>query len=304
MATIFAPMQSRKPGICVVRANPVPMIPIPTGDLFMGYYLRHRSHGLQILTVTSGKTGDHDYELAGTDGFRDVHLVACRECLASIDVARVGGQSCRGCVAAFIRRKRAHLPDKTVAVFLGHRDVTEDYVRLPLRELRECFMRRLAGFYFSTSARDHSADDLPCFRFVVDEQHSETIKRMTIGRADLGYISHRRFQSICQERKCRDESRAFVHSVALRGNGAAVKLHEVAHDGEAESQSAKASRRGTISLAKSIKYARQKLRIDSLARVFHRHTHVRSVLIDAQINFSSIRSELHRIRQQVPDDLV
>ena len=35
IATTFAPMQSRKPGICVVRANPVPMIPIPTGDLFM-----------------------------------------------------------------------------------------------------------------------------------------------------------------------------------------------------------------------------------------------------------------------------
>src|SRR5678815_4309883 len=48
MATTFAPMQSRKPGICVVRANPVPIIPIPTGDLFMAGILYHDREAMDV----------------------------------------------------------------------------------------------------------------------------------------------------------------------------------------------------------------------------------------------------------------
>jgi hypothetical protein len=58
-----------------------------------------------LSRVATGEAGDHGHELAGADGFRDVHLVARRECLASIDVARVCGQSCCGRVAAFVARK-------------------------------------------------------------------------------------------------------------------------------------------------------------------------------------------------------
>src|SRR6185369_15619677 len=103
MATTFAPMQSRKPGICVVRANPVPMIPIPTGALFMAYYLA-KDFTDSKSRFTSGEAGDHGYELAGADGLGDMHLVARRECLASIDVARGRSQGRRGGVAAFFAR--------------------------------------------------------------------------------------------------------------------------------------------------------------------------------------------------------
>src|ERR1043165_9713516 len=75
-------------------------------------------------------------------------------------------------------------------------------------------------------------------------------------------------------------------------------------DREAESQPAKTSRRRTVSLTKAIEYARQKLRIDSLTRVLHGHTRVRSVLVDTHRDLSTMRRELHRIRQQVPDDLM
>src|ERR1041384_5309969 len=116
IATIFAPMQSRKPGIWVVRANPVPIIPIPTGDFFMAAILYHttamqmgvslecgalaplwytsrnipkRCQGTALqgdalyyecLGVASGEARDHVDKLAGADGFGDVHLIACREC--------------------------------------------------------------------------------------------------------------------------------------------------------------------------------------------------------------------------------
>src|SRR5215213_6269902 len=174
IATTFAPMQSRKPGICVVRANPVPIIPIPTGDLFMALLFSHRLHRLcnpsiKFFGVATHEAGDHGYELAGADGFGDVHLVAGRECLASIDIAGVGSQSRRGRVAAFVMRKRSHLPDKTVAILFRHRDVAQNYVGLPVGKLRERFMRRLAGFHLSSGARDYRTDDLACFRFVVNE---------------------------------------------------------------------------------------------------------------------------------------
>src|ERR1041385_7840366 len=75
-------------------------------------------------------------------------------------------------------------------------------------------------------------------------------------------------------------------------------------DREAESQPAKTSRRRTVSLTKAIEHARQNLRIDSLTRVFHRHTRVRTVLVYTHRNLSAMRCELHRVRQQVPDDLM
>src|SRR5215217_6878082 len=83
-----------------------------------------------------------------------------------------------------------------------------------------------------------------------------------------------------------------------------MKLNQVSHDREAESESAKTSCRGTIGLTKSIEYARQKLPLDALARVFHSHTRIRSMLLDAHTDLSAMWCELHRIRQQVPDDLV
>src|SRR5690348_18476520 len=88
--TIFAPMQSRKPGIWVVRANPVPTIPIPTGDFFMACntlpqryrsYMTHRTY-IFLDLFSARETRDDRHELRGGDRFGDVHLIAGRERLA------------------------------------------------------------------------------------------------------------------------------------------------------------------------------------------------------------------------------
>jgi hypothetical protein len=66
IATTFAPMQSRKPGIWVVRANPVPTIPIPTGAFFMATYFTEfcvsfANVFFEKLTLAAGEFGDHGY---------------------------------------------------------------------------------------------------------------------------------------------------------------------------------------------------------------------------------------------------
>src|SRR5690349_18184873 len=112
------------------------------------------------------------------------------------------------------------------------------------------------------------------------------------------------FGAIREQRKRGRESRALVYAATLRRNSAAVKLNEMSHNRETESKPAETPRRGTISLTKAIEHTRQKLSIDSLTRVFHRHTRVRSLLVDAHRDLSALRCKLHRIRQQVPDDLM
>jgi hypothetical protein len=124
IATIFVPMQSRKPGIWVVRANPVPMIPIPTGAFFMAVF-NHRPHSVgsssqqeQVsrpapahcscnwsLGVATGEARDHCYELTGANRFGDVHLVTCRKRLATVHIPRIRSQGRSGRFATFLSRK-------------------------------------------------------------------------------------------------------------------------------------------------------------------------------------------------------
>src|SRR6185369_13525182 len=76
------------------------------------------------------------------------------------------------------------------------------------------------------------------------------------------------------------------------------------HDREAKSETAKTARRRTISLQEAIEDARQKFLLDALARVLHRHARVRAVLLNSHTDLAGVRSELHGVGQQVPDDLL
>src|ERR1044072_165694 len=78
----------------------------------------------------------------------------------------------------------------------------------------------------------------------------------------------------------------------------------MANDREAQTKSTKTPRCGTIRLAKTIEHARQKLRIDALARIAHGDRRVRVVLFDADLNFAAVRRELHSVGQEIPDDLL
>ena len=95
----------------------------------------------ETLRFAAGEAGDHGDELAGADGFGDVHLVAGGECLTSIDVSGVCSERGGRRLATFVTRQRSHLAYKTVAIFVRHRDIAQDHVRLPFHQLRQCLMR-------------------------------------------------------------------------------------------------------------------------------------------------------------------
>src|ERR1044072_5770600 len=118
---------------------------------------------------------------------------------------------------------------------------------------------------------------------------------MTICRGLLTMSDCNRLSSISKQWKRRREGCAFAYAVTLGRNRSAVKLDEMSNDREAETQPAKAPRRGTICLTKTIENARQKIRLYSLPRVGHAHTCVSAIAVDAHKDLSAVRCEFHRV---------
>src|SRR5687767_216827 len=200
MATIFAPMQSRKPGICVVRANPVPTIPIPTGAFFMAPTLQNsgvqKKHGERGFfgscdsAIATGEFRDHRNELAGADWFCNVHLITGCQCLVTIFITRVSSQGGGRCLATFLSRQRSYLTDEAVAVFFRHCDVAQNHVRPPFSELAQRVTGGDTSFYFRAGAADYRTDNLARFRFVVHQQHSQAVERSRLRGVKFHALRH------------------------------------------------------------------------------------------------------------------
>src|ERR1043165_2721057 len=121
---------------------------------------------------------------------------------------------------------------------------------------------------------------------------------------NLTAVRRDRRRAIRQQRKRRRKCCAFANAVAVCGNSPAVKLNQMAHDRQAQTKTTKTPGRRTVRLTKTIEYAREKLRSDSLARITDRYRRVRIVLRDADVNLAVVWRELHRVGQEVPDDLL
>src|SRR6185369_13553380 len=120
---------------------------------------------------------------------------------------------------------------------------------------------------------------------------------MTVQSIHLATLSDRnRLRTLCDQRKGRRKCRAFVHSIAVSRNRAAMKLDEMSNDCQPQSQPTKTPSRGTIGLTKSIEHTWQKLRINTLPGVFHRNARIRSVLVETYGDLTSVWSEFHCIR--------
>ena len=76
------------------------------------------------------------------------------------------------------------------------------------------------------------------------------------------------------------------------------------HDREAEAEAAVRARDGRVLLAERLEDVRQERRLDARAGVAHDDLDVRVLALHADVDPAALGRELHRVREQVPDDLL
>ncbi len=118
---------------------------------------------------------------------------------------------------------------------------------------------------------------------------------------DVTTASWRRF---AHQRQTHGETRTFVWSIRLSTDRAAVKLHELPHQRETNTQSTMSSPVTSISLPKHLKNMRQETRIDSLPCVFNNQNRVIAFTVQTDLDTAAGRRKLHRIIQHVPGNLL
>ena len=76
------------------------------------------------------------------------------------------------------------------------------------------------------------------------------------------------------------------------------------HDGEAEAETAVLARDAGVALAEALEHVRKELGADALPRVAHAHARVIREPIEANLHLPVLGREPHRVREEVPDDLL
>jgi phage shock protein A len=97
---------------------------------------------------------------------------------------------------------------------------------------------------------------------------------------------------------------ALTRARTLRADASAVQLDEVLRDRHAQSQPGLASRRRAVSLPEAFEDVGQKLRRDTLSRVAHGDLDARIHARQTNLHAAAPRSELDRVRQQIPHHLL
>ena len=106
------------------------------------------------------------------------------------------------------------------------------------------------------------------------------------------------------QRQPNAERRALVFAGARRLHRPAVHLDDVANDGQAESEAAGLSCRARLGLAETLEHVLQEVGMDAHARVAHDNLDMRVHAFEANLHAAMLGRELHRIRHEIPDDLL
>jgi hypothetical protein len=98
------------------------------------------------------------------------------------------------------------------------------------------------------------------------------------------------------------ELSSLAYTLAMGCDGAAVQFHQLLHDGKAKTQPFATAL--SLGLLKSLKDPWQALRSNAIAGVLNDKFYIISSVGDDRIHATAGRSELDRISQQVPRDLL
>jgi len=83
-----------------------------------------------------------------------------------------------------------------------------------------------------------------------------------------------------------------------------VRLGDVPDDREAHAEAAVLARRRRVRLPEALEEVRRELRRDPLAGVLHADHRLLAVPVEPDLDAPAWRRELHRVREEVPEDLL
>jgi hypothetical protein len=137
---------------------------------------------------------------------------------------------------------------------------------------------------------------------LIEHEHAQAVERRRRPRARCAR-RHGRHQFDGIQRKPRRELRPAAAGVVARADLTAMQLHQIPDEREADSESACRAGRPRVFLGEAIEDARQECRVDAGAAVRDSQDGFTLHLFHGHTNRTTDGGELHRVREQVPDDL-
>ncbi|ESS40103.1 hypothetical protein P355_3092 [Burkholderia cenocepacia KC-01] len=164
-------------------------------------------------------------------------------------------------------------------------------------------MPRPRGRYLCAHRFERRREAGPGRCVVVDHQHALAVERDRVGRALGPRRLLRRIVGVPAGRQRHRDGHAAPGARARRDHLAAVQLRDVAHDRQAEPQTALRRRERAFRPAERVEQVRQVFRRDALPGVGDGQPHALAGARQRHVDAAARRRELDRVRQQVRQDL-
>ena len=197
----------------------------------------------------------------------------------------------------------ADVEQQLIPVAAGHSDVGNDHVGLPLPDRGDGICRRSHATHLRAAPPQHSAGVTPDHLLVVDDQDPHSVE-LFCDRVILVRTGSELQRPAHEHRQAHREPRALPFPIAVGGNRPSVKLDQRAHNSEPESQTCVAARRRAVGLAKALEHVREKRSVNPQTGIVHLDDRLARLQAECQGDAPSLGCELHRIRYEIPDDLL
>ena len=205
-----------------------------------------------------------------------------------------------------------HGADQAVTVLVRQAEVAHQHVGHGVRDARERLLRGLDADHLRAVRLEDDLEALQEIGVVVHEEHADPAEAdHARPRPENRRLRHRggRLRDRDPGRNHGDgeqdgEAGAAADAAALRAHGASVELHEIVDEREAEPQAADGARHGGVGLAEAVEHEGQERGVDPQPRVLDHELHRGGSAAEPHPDRAFRIGELHRVRQQVPGDLL
>jgi hypothetical protein len=284
-----------------------------TNDVFLSFPHRIRRPKLEPplrRPEATGEVRDDDEELHRLHGFRNVAVEAREQRAGPVLAACVRRQRDSWRSSSLVRTEPSHGSNEGVPVLVGHSDVADDHVEGAFTKRRERVVHGCRGVNVRVASGNHRLQELARVALVVEHEDVQpcdargTLECLAFRHGPRSHRGCTRHRAQRRDRDSNDELCALIVSLAFRLDRAAVELHQVLDDGETETETTVHPGDGGVGLTESLEHVRQKLPRDPLAVVFDRDVNVRVLALQPHVHATALRREFHRVRQEVPADLL
>ena len=250
------------------------------------------------------------HQLCRHHGLGNLLVEAGRQSPLTMRRARVGGERQRRDPAPFFRFESSDLADELQAILARQADVADEQVRSRASHgLHRLPGRRRRGHPGAAPLEDQ-LQHLPAVGVVFHDQQPHPLERFPVTHRP-GPLRPRSpgrngtaVPGLCGKRKRHGNGRALALARAIHVDRPPVELHQLLDDGQPEPEPALHAPRRAVLLAESLEHVREEVTRDALSGVAHPNMKGITDPSDPDLDPPAPRSELHRVRQHVPDDLL